>query len=238
MRFPLPLTLPFIAAFSATLLVGLSLGAGVATFAYDSALTEATQTNTTLLSMNRSQSELLAVRSLEFDATAPGQVKQPLTPPMPAVASAALIQDAPIETAPAQTEAPILQAKASEAPAANAKPSAAAVAHPAPSPRVVAKVVVKPVPVISTPQPAQPTRPITPTAASPVSAAPSSAGITMEQAGIAGIDSASVRFRSGRLITVGGEFPSGEKLISVNPAEGRFVTDRRTIQLIKPQPQP
>lgn len=59
--------------------------------------------------------------------------------------------------------------------------------------------------------------------------------ITMEQAGISGIDTSSVRFKSGRQVNVGGDFPSGEKLISVNPADGRIVTDRRTIVLARPQ---
>lgn len=60
--------------------------------------------------------------------------------------------------------------------------------------------------------------------------------VTLEQAGIAGIDTASVRFKSGRQISVGGEFPSGEKLISVSPGDGKIVTDRRIILLAKPAP--
>lgn len=56
----------------------------------------------------------------------------------------------------------------------------------------------------------------------------------MEQAGIAGIDTAGIRFKSGRHVLVGSEFPTGEKLVSVNPAEGRIVTDRRVIILAKP----
>lgn len=81
-----------------------------------------------------------------------------------------------------------------------------------------------------------------PPAPAPVAAPPSAesaaalAGVTMEQAGIAGMDTAGVRFKSGRQINVGSEFPTGEKLLSVNPAEGRIVTDRRVITLIKPAP--
>ena len=59
--------------------------------------------------------------------------------------------------------------------------------------------------------------------------------ITMDQAGIAGIDTAGIRFRSGRQVNIGSDFPTGEKLISVSPSEGRIVTDRRVINLIKPQ---
>ena len=57
----------------------------------------------------------------------------------------------------------------------------------------------------------------------------------MDQAGIAGIDTAGIRFRSGRQVNIGSDFPTGEKLISVSPSEGRIVTDRRVINLIKPQ---
>lgn len=59
--------------------------------------------------------------------------------------------------------------------------------------------------------------------------------VTMDQAGIAGIDTAGIRFRSGRQVNIGSEFPTGEKLLSVSPSEGRIVTDRRVINLIKPQ---
>ena len=86
-------------------------------------------------------------------------------------------------------------------------------------------------------------RPASPQAVATVAAASTSpvgegaaAPITLEQAGISGIDTTSVRFKSGRQISVGGEFPSGEKLVSVSPGEGKIVTDRRTILLAKPAP--
>lgn len=65
--------------------------------------------------------------------------------------------------------------------------------------------------------------------------APAVPSVTLEQAGITSIDNTSVRFTSGRQVLVGTEFPSGEKLISISPVEGRIVTDRRVIMLTKPQ---
>ena len=60
------------------------------------------------------------------------------------------------------------------------------------------------------------------------------ATVTLEQAGITGMDSSGVRFKSGRLVSIGTEFPSGEKLLSVSPTDGRIVTDRRVIVVAKP----
>ena len=56
----------------------------------------------------------------------------------------------------------------------------------------------------------------------------------MEQANVAALTSQSVRFRSGRVIEIGGYFPSGERLINIIPSEGRVVTDRRVIILQAP----
>ena len=76
-----------------------------------------------------------------------------------------------------------------------------------------------------------------PTAPAPVPVIPTTPvmSVTLEQAGIAGLDGSSVRFKSGRQVSVGGEFPSGEKLISVSPQDGKIVTDKRVITLAKPQ---
>ena len=56
--------------------------------------------------------------------------------------------------------------------------------------------------------------------------------VTMQQAGIAAIDPGSVRFNSGRIVSIGERFPSGETLLSVDPAAGRVMTNQRAIQLI------
>lgn len=53
--------------------------------------------------------------------------------------------------------------------------------------------------------------------------------VSMQQAGIAGLNQAAVHFVSGRVVQVGSTFPSGETLLSVDPGQGRIVTDRRVI---------
>ena len=54
---------------------------------------------------------------------------------------------------------------------------------------------------------------------------------TLAQANIAGMDGASVTFKTGLRVSVGGTFRSGEKLLSVNPVAKRIETDRRVIVL-------
>lgn len=53
--------------------------------------------------------------------------------------------------------------------------------------------------------------------------------VTMAAAGIVALDPASVRFGSGRIVTVGSTFPSGERLLSVDATRGRIVTDKRVL---------
>ncbi|MBQ0916974.1 SH3 domain-containing protein [Hydrogenophaga aromaticivorans] len=60
---------------------------------------------------------------------------------------------------------------------------------------------------------------------------PSQVNTTFEQAGIAGIDSSGIHFRSGRRVAIGEPFPSGEKLLSIDPRNARIVTDRRVINI-------
>lgn len=59
--------------------------------------------------------------------------------------------------------------------------------------------------------------------------------VSAQQANIAAIQNNGVRFMSGRFVAVGEAFPSGEKLLRVLPAEGRIITDRRTIQIKEAQ---
>lgn len=54
---------------------------------------------------------------------------------------------------------------------------------------------------------------------------------TLAQANILGLDGASVTFRTGLRVQVGGQFPSGERLLSVNPSSRRIETERRIILL-------
>lgn len=93
-------------------------------------------------------------------------------------------------------------------------------------------VASRPVAAPTAPSPAASVSPAPALTASPIA---TTAPITLEQAGITGIDATGIRFKSGRQVSVGGEFPTGEKLLSVNPADGRIVTDRRVIVLTRPQ---
>jgi hypothetical protein len=68
-------------------------------------------------------------------------------------------------------------------------------------------------------------------AAVPPSPSPSQVNTTFEQAGIAGMDSSGIHFRSGRRVAIGEPFPSGEKLLSIDPRNARIVTDRRVINI-------
>lgn len=75
-----------------------------------------------------------------------------------------------------------------------------------------------------------------PAAAAPTSAVAMEAGkpvfmVTPEQANVAGMDAASVRFRSGRIVRVGETFATGERLEQLVPSQGKIVTDRRVIYL-------
>ena len=53
----------------------------------------------------------------------------------------------------------------------------------------------------------------------------------MGQANIAGMDGASVTFKTGLRVQVGSQFPSGERLLSVSPGARKIETDRRVIHL-------
>ena len=55
--------------------------------------------------------------------------------------------------------------------------------------------------------------------------------VSLQKAGIASIETGSVRFNSGVIVAVGKVFPSGERLLSADPVTGRIVTDQRNINL-------
>lgn len=82
-------------------------------------------------------------------------------------------------------------------------------------------------------------------AASAKSSAPSNYGptqrVTKEEAGLADVEAEGVTFKSGRRVAVGDSFPSGERLVSVDPAIGEIITTKRRIVLktggAAPQPQ-
>jgi len=53
--------------------------------------------------------------------------------------------------------------------------------------------------------------------------------VTKDEAGVADIQASGVTFKSGRRVAVGDSFPSGEKLVSVDPAIGEIITSKRRI---------
>lgn len=55
--------------------------------------------------------------------------------------------------------------------------------------------------------------------------------VTKDEAGLADVHAGAVVFKSGRRVSVGEAFPSGERLLSVDPTLGEIVTSRRRIVL-------
>ncbi|WP_068684667.1 MULTISPECIES: hypothetical protein [unclassified Variovorax] len=55
--------------------------------------------------------------------------------------------------------------------------------------------------------------------------------VTKEEAGLAEVLAGGVTFKSGRRVAIGDSFPSGEKLISVDPRIGEIITSKRRIVL-------
>lgn len=227
-----PSVLPLIVA---SLLVGATAGVTGSHFIYQNRLAQAYQTNNGLIAFNAAQAQELAKLSLE-------QAVQNRTPSTPVAAPAATSSQPgavlAVVTPPRAPEAkpkvtPVAAPPASVAPAKIVKAPPVAIAN-------VVKAAQPKVEAVAAPakRPADVSAPQRATSASAPPTASTPESVTMEQAGIAGIDTNSVRFKSGRQILVGSEFGSGEKLISVNPADGKIVTDRRTIQLAKPPREP
>lgn len=126
----------------------------------------------------------------------------------------------PTLTNPTTAAAPRLSAAAHTPPPEETKPAMAArpaVADTSPS--------VSNLPKADAPPPSAPA-----TAQTQVKD-PSEQHIALAQAGIASLGGTEVRFASGRVVTIGEVFPSGEKLLSVDPGRQRIVTDKRTIVL-------
>lgn len=55
--------------------------------------------------------------------------------------------------------------------------------------------------------------------------------VTKDEAGLSEVESGGVTFKSGRRVAVGDSFPSGERLVSVDPAIGEIITTKRRIVL-------
>jgi len=74
--------------------------------------------------------------------------------------------------------------------------------------------------------------PDAPPARASVLTPPAVEAVSQSQAQVADLSSTGVRMKSGLTISIGGKFPSGEKLIAVDPAKHQIVTDQRTIVLM------
>lgn len=99
-----------------------------------------------------------------------------------------------------------------------------------PSPVVAAgskPAVVKPSPLPSAAD-ALP-KPVTPEALAAAKSTNKIEGVSAEKIGVAKIEPGTVVMRSGGRIPVGGRFPSGERLLAVDPATQQIVTDSRTV---------
>jgi len=88
----------------------------------------------------------------------------------------------------------------------------------------------RPKPQVESPEPREPAVQV----AAPVPVAGTNAPterVTKEEAGLTEVQAGGVAFKSGRRVAVGDTFPSGEKLISVDPRIGEIITNKRRIVL-------
>ncbi|MFZ3116788.1 MAG: hypothetical protein WA159_00560, partial [Variovorax sp.] len=73
--------------------------------------------------------------------------------------------------------------------------------------------------------------PVTAAAPAPASMNGPTERVTKDEEGLADVHAGAVVFKSGRRVSVGEAFPSGERLLSVDPTLGEIVTSRRRIVL-------
>ena len=149
-----------------------------------------------------------------------------------AAASGPALSTAAVQTVATRSQAPAGSATAQEprsSVALPARPTEAAKPAAASRPVSADTGATSPTPA---PTPAETSPPSAPAAAqAPATKNPAEQHIALAQAGIASLGGAEVRFASGRVVTIGEVFPSGEKLLSVDPGRQRIVTDKRTIVL-------
>lgn len=155
-------------------------------------------------------------------SSAPAVAKPVPSAAQPSPVRASAVAKAPLP--PSVPQRPV--APAAKAPAAASMNTAA---QPRPS-----KVAVVP-PARAASRPVPPAAAVPPVVLSPT---PEVVTVTPQQANVAAIDAAGVRFNGGKTVAIGDVFPSGERLISVAPSEGRIVTDRRVIMLKMPPVAP
>lgn len=116
-------------------------------------------------------------------------------------------------------------------PGQQVKPAAPVATQPAPQQHAV---VAKPLPAapVAQPAPAAPVKPAATSVAPDELAAAMKKKIevmSMARVGVAKLHADTVEFASGRRVRTGELFPSGEKLLKVDPADGRIVTNERQL---------
>jgi outer membrane biosynthesis protein TonB len=180
-----------------------------------------------LLEIALNQAQPYVVKLDEQPAAQP--VVEPVTPAQiqPSTVAAVKAPAAPTPPAPAAAHQQ-RPAVTPQAPAPTVKPPAT----PAPV------VAAKPAPVAAPAQP-QPA-PVQASTAQPVTSEELAAaaknkieGVSSATAGIARLTPDSVEFLSGRRVRTGELFPSGEKLLKVDPASGRIVTNQRQLLIFE-----
>lgn len=174
-----------------------------------------------------------ALQPVETPSRSVASVKvAPPPPPPPAVRSAA--------------PAPIVKAKVQSPPpaAAAAKPSPTvqkdeAEAQKVASARAQEALRAKALKAVQAPA-ADGVNPVVP-AAQPKATAPverdnnaPTQRVTKDEAGLSEVEPGGVTFKSGRRVAVGDSFPSGERLVSVDPSIGEIITTKRRIVLKAP----
>lgn len=238
---------PLWAIGGSSLALGISIGGFVMLGYHLSAMNDVARQIDILQSKN-SIMEVALNQSAPFENSLdkPTHVAQAtLTTPQPVT-----LQPQHVQPVQAQTQLPAQPA--TPQPQVAPKPPAAAPAQPAkpapPPPQTPQKPVqpaqpAKPAPAAAAPQPALSIVPIT----TPQPPKPAVTGeelvnalknkkieaVTPKKANIDSITQDRVTFASGTVIRVGEKFPSGEKLIMVDPSTNKIVTDQRQILLIE-----
>ena len=170
----------------------------------------------------------------EKTASAPsGPIAAP-KPPIPHVASASSAAPPPTaKAAVALRSAPVAAKIAIKPPAAKPVPAKPAQPHtPAAEPQDASGFAL---PLPSTPSTAKASPPPAPVNADDLRKAEKSNPIEMAppgKMGVGKIDGDAVVMQSGTRVRAGERFNSGERLLSVDAAAGKIVTDRRTVVLM------
>lgn len=238
MRKSIEITWPVIVIFASVLLIGAAIGVGLSAWVYHGKTKEAQARNAGLITANLNLQQIMTRMSLVQEASLE-MVASPAPAPVQSLAENT-VQKAPVELGrKLPNGVPSIAAKANAQPLQGSQSGRVAQAQP------IQSAALPPTPTAAAPQnaSAQNESPTSITVksqtaqpgATPGATGVAPGGVSMEQAGVRALEMNSVHFKSGRIVSVGEQFPSGEKLLSVSPQEGKMVTDRRTIVLMKPQ---